>query len=219
MAKKAIKPEKKSVDTVPVYNTEGKQVDTLSLDKKVFDGIVNEAAIHQAIVMYQANLRRGNACAKTRSEVSGGGKKPWRQKGTGRARAGSIRSPLWRKGGVTFGPKPRDFHYEIPKKIKKLALRASLNAKIRDNELCVINEIKIAEPKTKLMSAILKALKMDHSSIAVLDKIDEKIERASRNIPVLTLKSAKDINAYDIMRHRNVLTTPETIKQLTRQLQ
>ena len=211
--------QKKSQDTLTVYNIAGKKVEELSLNKKVFDGKVNEAALHQAIVMYQANLRLGTASTKTRSEVSGGGKKPWRQKGTGRARVGSTRSPLWRKGGVTFGPSPRDFHYSIPKKIKKLALKSSLNAKIRDDEVLVVNEFKVSEPKTKQVSAILKSLKIDKSSIAVLDKIEGGIKRASKNIPTLTLKLAKDVNAYDILRHNKVLVTPESIKELTRQLQ
>lgn len=210
---------KKLQDTLTIYDTEGKKVDQLQLNNKVFDGKINEAALHQAIVMYQANLRQGSANAKTRAEVSGGGRKPWRQKGTGRARAGSTRSPLWRKGGVTFGPRPRDFHYSIPKKIKRLALKSSLNAKIIAEELCVVKELKISEPKTKQMAAILKALNITKHSIAVLDKIEEKIKKASKNIPTLTVKLAKDVNAYDILKHNKVLTTPEAIKELTRQLQ
>ena len=129
--------------TLPIYNTEGSQIDKITLDAKVFDGQVNKDAVYQTVLMHRANQRKGLASTKTRGEVSGGGKKPWKQKGTGRARVGSSRSPLWRHGGVIFGPHPRDFSYTIPDKIKKLALKSSLNAKLLENNFLVVDEIKL----------------------------------------------------------------------------
>ncbi len=141
--------------TLPIYNTEGKEIDSLKLDKTVFDGTINTACLYQAVNAYRANQRKGLASTKTRGEVSGGGRKPWRQKGTGRARVGSIRSPLWRHGGVIFGPHPRHFYYNLPKKLKVLALKSSLNAKVKENSLIVLDGINLEIPKTKEASKIL----------------------------------------------------------------
>ena len=135
--------------TLPVYNTEGKEIDTVKLDSSVFDGDVNLPAIYQAVNAFRANQRKGLAATKTRGEVSGGGKKPWKQKGTGRARVGSTRSPLWRHGGVVFGPHPRNFSYVLPAKIRNLALKSGLNSKLKENNLLVLENLKVEKPKTK----------------------------------------------------------------------
>src|SRR4030042_1787510 len=129
--------------SLPIYSTTGEEIDTLKLDPAIFDGIVNKDAIYQAIVAYRANQRKGLAATKTRGEVSGGGRKPWKQKGTGRARVGSTRSPLWRHGGVVFGPHPRDYSYELPQKIRALALKSSLNAKVNNSSLIVFDSLKL----------------------------------------------------------------------------
>ena len=146
------KAEKKSTGTLPMYNSKGKEVGKFELDKELFSGIVNKGVIYQFLMMYNANQRRGTASTKTRANVSGGGKKPYKQKGTGRARAGSTRSPLWRHGGIVFGPHPRDFHYDIPKKVKKLALISSLNSKIAEDKWIGIESIDLPEVKTKHFS-------------------------------------------------------------------
>src|SRR3989338_1116356 len=190
----------KNVNTVPMYDSKGKEVAKFELDKGLFTGEVNKGVLYQFLRMYNANQRQGNASTKTRSDVSGGGKKPWRQKGTGRARAGSSRSPLWRGGGKVFGPHPRDFHYDIPKKIKKIALLSSLNSKILDEKLIGIDSIVLAEPKTKQFQAIVDALKLEGRSLFVLDTVDEKTKRASRNIESVTLRNYKDFNPVDVLK-------------------
>ncbi len=140
---------------LPIYNTEGKEVDTIELDGAIFSGSVNLGAIHQAISAYRANQRKGLAATKTRGEVSGGGKKPWKQKGTGRARAGSTRSPLWRHGGVVFGPHPRDFSYVLPKQIKTVALKSVIFDKLQHNNFIVIDKLQVASGKTKDAAEIM----------------------------------------------------------------
>ena len=144
--------------TVPVFDLNGKEVEKFQLDKELFTGKVNKGALYQAIVMYNAAKRQGNASTKTRGDVSGGGKKPYRQKGTGQARAGSTRSPLWRHGGSVFGPHPRMYRYDIPKKLKKLAFLSSINSKLNEKKMIGLSDVKVAEPKTKAFIAILEAL-------------------------------------------------------------
>ena len=146
--------------TIPLLNQKGDKLSDLPLDEKVFDGEVNKVLLHQVIRMYQANLRQGTHATKTRGEVSGGGKKPWRQKGTGRARAGSIRSPLWRHGGTVFGPQPRDYSYTLPQRMKKSALRSSLNPKVMDGAVVLVDKLGAEKPKTKEFAALLEALKI-----------------------------------------------------------
>ena len=187
---------------VAVLDIKGKEKEDIDLSD-VFEGRVNTEVIHQAIVMYQASLRQGNASTKERAFVSGGGKKPFRQKGTGRARAGSSRSPLWHGGGVVFGPHPRDFSYALPKKIKNAALRESLKAKLNDNNVCCIDDLTDALSKTREFVEILKNLKLSGKILAVLDGSDESIIRVSRNVPRLSLMRAQDVNAYDILRNKN----------------
>lgn len=211
------------MSSLPIYNTSGKEIDKLDLDNKVFDGKVNSAVIYQAVLNYRANTRQGTAATKTRGEVSGGGKKPWRQKGTGRARVGSIRSPLWRGGGIIFGPHPRDFTYLLPKKIRVAALKSSLNAKLNENNIIMLDAIAVEQPKTKEVMKILSGLKHEipnlNSKILLLsDKFDEPLKRAAANIPFLEISLAKDTNAYQVLNAKKVIITKEGLKQLVNRL-
>ena len=200
--------------SIKIYDSKGKELERFQLDKKLFTGIVNRAALYQAVRMYNANQRQGTADTKTRGEVSGGGKKPWRQKGTGRARAGSIRSPLWRGGGVIFGPHPRDYHYEIPKKIRRVAFLSSLNLKFNENGLIGIDSIKLEQPKTKFFKAIMDALKLKGASLFVLEKIDEATARAGRNIKGVSIKLCKDFNTMDVLKCGTVVIQKSALEKL-----
>ena len=213
-AKKAKKAEPKKILSIPIFNSKGERIEKFELNKELFDGEVNKGVLYQFIRMYNANQRRGTASTKTRGEVSGGGKKPFRQKGTGRARAGSTRSPLWRGGGKVFGPHPRDFHYDIPKKIKKLALLSSLNSKISDEKLIGIDAIALAEPKTKQFQTILNALKLQGKSLFILDTVDEKTRRASRNIQGVTLRNYKDFNPVDVLNCNTVIVSRSALEKI-----
>jgi large subunit ribosomal protein L4 len=211
--------------TLPIYNTEGKEVDTVKLNHSVFDGVVNEAAMYQAVNAYRANQRRGLAATKTRGEVSGGGKKPWKQKGTGRARVGSTRSPLWRHGGVVFGPHPRDFSYVIPSKIRALALKSSLNAKVKDNNLIVLENFKMDKPKVKDALKVFANLKLNGKKpgkavkvLLLLDKVSNISRLALRNIDFLEFNIAQDTNVYEVMTNKKVLITKDGLTQLTNRL-
>lgn len=184
---------------VPVYNIEGQQVDQIELKDEIFGIEVNEAALHQVVQMQLANKRQGTQSAKTRGEVRGGGRKPWRQKGTGRARQGSIRAPQWIKGGVVFAPKPRDYSYTLPKKLRRLAMKSALTSKVRDNELIVLDNISIEQPKTKEMFRILRNLKADRKVLMVLPEKDEIIQKSSRNIPGVKTALVNTLNVYDIL--------------------
>lgn len=197
-----------------VVNTQGKETGSLELPDNIFGVPVNKEVLHQAIVMYQANLRQGNASTKTRDEISGGGKKPWRQKGTGRARHGSTRSPLWHKGGVVFGPRPRDFGYTVPKKIRVAALRASLNAKFQKNDLLCVDKIDVPSGKTKEFAKILLTLKVKGKVLALLDGSANQVILASRNIASFNLARATDINALDVLKNSKILVTKTAIEKL-----
>lgn len=212
--KKAKSAEKKGSSSIPMFNSKGKEVGKFELNKDLFSGDVNQGVLYQAILMYNANLRRGTASTKTRGEVSGGGKKPYRQKGTGRARAGSTRSPLWRHGGTTFGPKPRDFHYTLPKKITRLALLSSLNSKMNDEKLIGIESVEISEPKTKHFQAIVDALKLKGKSLFVMDAIDDKVKRASKNIECVSIKNYRDFNMLDVLKSDNVVMSKPALEKI-----
>ncbi|MBI5123948.1 MAG: 50S ribosomal protein L4 [Candidatus Omnitrophica bacterium] len=212
--KKGEKAAVKKTLSIPIYNSKGKEIEKFDLDKELFTGEVNKGVLYQFLNMYNANQRRGTASTKTRGDVSGGGKKPWRQKGTGRARAGSTRSPLWRGGGTIFGPHPRDFHYDIPKKIKKIALLSSLNSKISEEKLIGIGSIDLAEAKTKQFQAILDALKLKGKSLFVLDAVDEKIKRASRNIQGVSLKNYKDFNPVDVLNCETLVMSKAALEKI-----
>ena len=202
-----------------VVDVKGQKAATIDLPKEKFGVHVQDAVIHQAVVMYNANNRQGTVSTKTRCEVSGGGKKPWAQKGTGRARQGSSRSPLWKKGGIVFGPQPRDFGYSVPKKVRVAALRESLNAKFLGNSLVCVDQLEVTSGKTREFAAILKNLKVQGRTLAVLDGTNEKTLLASRNIARLTLARALDVNAADIMNNKNVLVTKEALKTLLKRIQ
>jgi len=204
--------------TLAVINREGKETSKIDLPDEIFAVHVNQDVIHQAVVMYQACLRQGTVDTKERAEVSGGGKKPFRQKGTGRARAGSSRSPLWKGGGVTFGRHPRDFGYTIPKKIKKAALRESLNAKFQSQEMVCLDEVSDKFSKTKEFATILTALKLRGKTLALLDGFDESVRLVSRNIPRFEVVSSDDVNAYDIMKNKNLLLTKSSIEKLLKRV-
>ncbi len=201
---------------IEIYNIKGKSVGKIELDKDIFNGEVNEPILHQVIRMYEANQRQGTASTKTRSDVRGGGKKPWKQKGTGRARAGTIRSPLWRGGGVVFGPHPRDYSYQVPKSVKRLALISSLNAKLNDKNMIVIDEIKLEKAKTKEIAAALRNLKAEKKPLLVLEERNETVVRASRNIANLLLRDYKSLNAYEVLKQQKLVMTQKALAALTK---
>ncbi len=200
--------------SIPVYNAKGKEVDKFLFNNKIFTGSVNKGALYQAVRMYNANRRQGNASTKTRGDVSGGGKKPWRQKGTGRARAGSTRSPLWRHGGVVFGPHPRDYHYDIPKEVKRLALLSSINSKLNENKVIGMDSVKVEEPKTNRFKAILEALKLKGRSLFVVESADENVIRASRNLQEVAIKNYKDFNTMDVLSSDTVVISKVALEKL-----
>jgi large subunit ribosomal protein L4 len=213
--KKAKTSEKKDFSSIPMFNSKGKEVGKFELSKELFTGTVNKGVIYQAMLMYNANQRRGTASTKTRGDVSGGGKKPFRQKGTGRARAGSTRSPLWRGGGKIFGPHPRDFHYTLPKKVTRLALLSSLISKINEDKFIGIEAVDIQEPKTKHFQAIINALKLKGKSLFVMDIIDDKAKKASRNIESLSLKNYKDFNMIDVLKSDTVVMSKLALEKIS----
>ena len=203
-----------------VLNIEGKETGNIDLPDEQFAGHVNTGVIHQAVVMYRASLRQGTASTKERSEVSGGGKKPYRQKGTGRARAGSSRSPLRKGGGLTYGPRPRSFSFDVPKRVKLAAIRESLKAKFQSENLLCLEDITKPLEKTKEFAGILKNIKVPAGkTLALLDGSDESIRRVSNNIPRFELKRAQDVNAFDIMQNRNLLVSKSAITSLLKRIE
>lgn len=205
----------------PVRDLKGKKVDTVTLNKEVFDGYVNVPLIQQIVTMYNAGQRSGSASTKTKGEVSGGGKKPWKQKGTGRARTGSIRNPLWRGGGIIFGPKPRDFSFSVPKEMKRKALKSSLNDKFINDNLLVIDDLKIDKPKTKLISSVLDSLGVNkgEKTIIIIDKLDDNTKMASRNVPNLTVRAANNFSSMDILKSHKLIIQQSSLKSITKVLQ
>ncbi len=199
---------------VKVYNTKAVEVGTLDLDENVFGCDYNEPLIHQAVVTYLANQRQGTKSALTRTEVRGGGIKPWRQKGTGRARQGSIRAPQWIKGGVVFAPKPRDFSKKINKKMKAQAFRSALSYKVANNELVVVDEIKLDAPKTKFVAEILKNFGYDKRVLLLVTGDSADVVRAGANIEKLTVTDADLANVYELVANVNVIATKSAIKKI-----
>ena len=206
--------------TIPIFNSKGKEVEKYALDKDFFTGEVNKKILYQALLMYNANQRSGTASTKTRSDVSGGGKKPWRQKGTGRARAGSIRSPLWRGGGIIFGPRVRDFRFTMPKKMVRQAIISGLSAKTRDKEIIVLEkDPEFGQPKTKEMAKILKALKTYRKKVLFLcSDRNENLIKSSRNIENLTMRSCSDFSVYDVLTNSKILFSRETCGNIVKRL-
>lgn len=221
--KKAIKKQIKKNNDIPVvdvYSLSGKKVDKFKLDPDVFNAEIRKGLLHQTVVMHMANRRQGNASTKTRAHISGGGKKPWKQKGTGRARAGSIRSPLWRGGGVVFGPHPRDFGFTMPKTSRNVAIISGLSAKTRDSEIMILEkDLVFEQPKTKEMAKILSALKLiNKKSLLIYSNRDENLLRACKNIKSLSLRLYSDFNTTDVLLNARILFSKETHDNIVKRL-
>ena len=199
---------------VDVYDIAGKKVDTVELKDEVFGIEPNEAVVHSVLVNYLANKRQGTQSTKTRAEVSGGGRKPWRQKGTGRARQGSIRAPQWIKGGIALGPKPRSYKYTVNKKEKRLAIKSVLSSKVLEKELTVVNEIKLKEIKTKEMQKALNNLKVEGKTLILLPEKNETVQKSARNIEGVKTTLVNTINVYDLLKYKNLVITLDTVKKL-----
>ena len=198
---------------VSVYNMEGKEVETIDLSDAVFGVEVNEHLVHMAVVQQLANKRQGTQKAKTRSEVSGGGRKPWRQKGTGHARQGSTRSPQWTGGGVVFAPVPRDHSFKLNKKEKRAALKSALTSRVQENKLIVIDELKFDEIKTKNFKNVMDNLKLAKAYV-VLNENDEKVVMSAKNLPNVQTALTNTINVYDVMKGGTVVLTKDAVKTI-----
>jgi large subunit ribosomal protein L4 len=195
--------------SIPIYNWSGEKLKEKEAPS-VFKTELNIPLLHQVVRNYLNGQRQGTACAKSRGEVRGGGAKPWRQKGTGRARAGSNRSPLWRTGGVIFGPKPRDYSFSMPKKMKVEAFREAVAEKIKEKGLFIINEEDVSVTKTKEVFSLLKKMGINESCLFVFSSFDKNAERFFRNISFLQVKNLNNVNTYEILKHKNLLTTEKT---------
>lgn len=196
-----------------LYNLQGKIIGSVPVPK-VLEGSVNRAILWQAVRQFLANQRQGNADTKTRGQVRGGGRKPWRQKHTGRARAGSIRSPIWRKGGIVFGPHPREYRYELPVALRRSALLHSLRAKVGAEEVAVIESIEGVAPKTRALAELLKQTKANGGTLLVVERPSPLLVRISRNIPKVAVRPASDLNCYEVLASRKLLVTAAALKQL-----
>ena len=199
---------------VDVYDIKGKKVSDIELADSVFGIEPNENIVHAVLVNYLANQRQGTQSTKTRAEVSGGGRKPWRQKGTGRARQGSIRAPHWVGGGVALGPKPRSYNYTVNKKEKRLAIKSMLSSKVSENELVVVESLPLKEIKTKEMARILNNLKVEGKAVILLPEKDEIVQKSARNIEGVKTLQVGTINVYDLLKHKNLVVTEDTVKKL-----
>ncbi len=199
--------------TVTLYNTSGEQVGDLALKDEIFGVEVNESVMNDVVVMQLANRRQGTHDTKTRSEVRGGGRKPWRQKGTGRARHGTIRSPIWRGGGIVFGPHPRDYSYSMPRKMKRLALKSALSSKVSTGDIVVLDELKLERVKTRDMVTILNNLNVD-DALLVTSENDGTVEKSARNLPNIKSLSASGINVYDILVHDKLVITKDAVAKV-----
>jgi large subunit ribosomal protein L4 len=199
---------------VEVYNVQGEQVGELELSPEIFEAEVNEKLLFDVVQMLLAARRRGTANTKTRGEVRGGGRKPWRQKGTGRARHGSIRSPIWTGGGITFGPSPRKYRYLLPKKMRRAALRSALTSRLANKGITVLNELKLTAPKTKEIVQILNNLGLGGSVLLVTGEADSNIYKSARNIPGVDTAVAGMLNVLDILNHDALLLTKDAVARI-----
>ncbi|MCL6476834.1 MAG: 50S ribosomal protein L4 [Peptococcaceae bacterium] len=199
---------------VAVYNTNGEQVGEIDLNDSVFGIPVHQSVLHDAVVAYLANQRQGTHDTRTRAEVSGGGRKPWRQKGTGRARHGSTRSPIWRGGGTVFGPHPRDYSIRLPKKVRRLAIRSALSSKVESGNIVVLEELRLDQPKTKDMVRILENLKVNQKALVVTAGMDENVFKSARNIPGVKPTAASFLNVYDLMAHQTLVITKDAVNRV-----
>ena len=199
--------------TVPVLNMAGENVDSVELADSVFNIKVNENAMHMLVVQYLANRRQGTKSTKTRADVRGGGRKPWRQKGTGHARQGSIRSPQWRGGGVVFAPKPRDFSFKVNKKVRVLALKSAFSVKFQENNLIILDKLELPEIKTKQMANVLSNIKADNS-LVIIDNNDKNVVLSARNLPKAKTEGVNTISVYDILKFDKLVLTMDAVKKL-----
>ena len=199
---------------VDVYDIKGKKVSDIELADSVFGIEPNENIVHAVLVNYLANQRQGTQSTKTRAEVRGGGKKPWRQKGTGRARQGSIRAPQWIKGGIALGPKPRSYKYTVNKKEKRLAIKSVLSSKVLEKELTVVNEIKLKEIKTKEMQKALNNLKVEGKTLIIVPEKNTNVVMSARNIEGVKTITANNINVFDLLKYNNLILPVDTVKKL-----
>ena len=198
---------------VSVYNIEGKEVGSIELNDAVFGVEVNEHLVHMAVVSQLANNRQGTQKAKTRSEVSGGGRKPWRQKGTGHARQGSTRSPQWTGGGVVFAPKPRDYSFKMNKKEKRIALLSALSSKVADNKIVVLDAFNLDEVKTKKFAEVMSNLKVD-KALVVIEGENKNVVLSGRNIPTVKVSATNEINTYDVLKYETLVVTKAAVEKL-----
>ena len=199
---------------VDVYNMQGKKVSDVELSEAVFGIEPNENIVHSALVNYLANQRQGTQSTKTRAEVRGGGKKPWRQKGTGRARQGSIRAPQWIKGGIALGPKPRSYSYNVNKKERRLALKSILSSKVTENELTVVDKLEVKEIKTKTMVKALADLKVEGKTLIVLPENNQNVFMSARNIEGVKTIALNNINVFDLLKYTNLILPLDTVKKI-----
>ncbi len=198
---------------VSVYNIEGKEVGSIELNDAVFGVEVNEHLVHMAVVNQLANNRQGTQSAKTRSEVSGGGRKPWRQKGTGHARQGSTRAPQWTGGGVVFAPKPRDYSFKMNKKEKRIALLSALSSKVADNKIVVLDAFNLDEIKTKKFAEVMSNLKVD-KALVVIEGENKNVVLSGRNIPTVKVSATNEINTYDVLKYETLVVTKAAVEKL-----
>ena len=199
---------------VDVYDIKGKKVSDITLKEEVFGIEPNEAIVHSVLVNYLANQRQGTQSTKTRSEVRGGGRKPWRQKGTGRARQGSIRAPQWIKGGITLGPKPRSYKYRVNKKEKRLAIKSLLSSKVLEENLVVVDKFNFKEIKTKQMAETMKNLKVTEKALIILEDKNEVVQKSARNLADVRTISVATINVFDLLKYKKLILTQDAVKKL-----
>ena len=199
---------------IDVYDIQGKKVSTVELKEEIFGIEPNEAVVHSVLVNFLANQRQGTQNTKTRAEVRGGGRKPWRQKGTGRARQGSIRAPQWIKGGIALGPKPRSYKYRVNKKEKRLAIKSCLSSKVLEKELVVVDSLPLKEIKTKEMVKALNNLKVEGKTLILLPEKNETVQKSARNIEGVKTTLVNTINVYDLLKYKNLVITLDTVKKL-----
>ncbi len=199
---------------IDVYSVEGKKVKEIELKEEIFGIEPNEAVVHSVLVNFLANQRQGTQSTKTRAEVRGGGRKPWRQKGTGRARQGSIRAPQWVKGGIALGPKPRSYKYTVNRKERRLAIKSMLSSKVLEKELVVVDALDLKEIKTKEMVKVLNNLKVEGKTLILLPEKNENVQKSARNIENVKTTLVNTINVYDLLKYKNLVITLDTVKKL-----
>lgn len=199
--------------TVGLFNKEGQKVGDMQLAETVFSANISETAVHQVVVALLANKRQGTQSAKTRAEVSGGGIKPWRQKGTGRARQGSIRAPQWIHGGIVFAPKPRSYRVSIPKSMRRVAMKSVLTSKVQENEMIVLDELSLEAPKTKEMIKMINAFEVKKALI-ITSESNENVYKSARNIPGVAVIPANNINVYDLLKYEKLIITKDAVSKI-----